>query len=522
VKTLARFVNKQAENSGVGSMAHKQGTNRHQSVLFPKVVDDYISDENPVRFIDAYVDSLDIERLGFHHAKTAETGRPPYHPRDLLKLYLYGYLNRIRSSRELEKATQRNVEIMWLLRRLTPDFKTIADFRKDNTEPMKKVCREFTLLCKKLDLFGGELVGIDGSKFSAVNHDSRSYTKQKLQQLIKEIDKKIETYFTRLESEDGTEEHHRAAQQRTLCEHITHLQAHKAELEELQQMLLESGETQVTLTDPDSRLMTTGKHGNDVSYNVQIAVDAKHKLIVVSDLTNEANDLHQLSPVAQAAKEILEVEHLKVTADKGYYNETQIAECEQHDISCYIPEQEKSQNKALGLYTDKDFYFDSTSDTYLCPANQRLSFRFQSIKGNKEVRVYETQCCRQCSLRAQCTRSKRNNRRIYRWVHEDIIEAMRERMNCHPDMARKRKELVEHPFGTIKHWMNHGYFLMREKKKVAVEISMSVLVYNMKRVMNILGVPALLAELRALSANALLSFSHFVYRRFYCTDGALF
>jgi transposase len=484
-------------------------------------VDDYISNENPVRFIDAYVDSLDVEQLGFHHAKTAETGRPPYHPRDLLKLYLYGYLNRIRSSRELEKATQRNVELMWLLCRLTPDFKTIADFRKDNPEAMKKVCREFTLLSKKLDLLGGELVGIDGSKFSAVNHNSRSYTRQKLQRLIKEIDKKIETYFTRLESEDKSEEHHRAPQQSILSEYITNLQAHKAELEKLQQTPMESGETSLSLTDPDSRLMKTGKHGNDVSYNVQIAVDAKHKLIVASDLTNEANDLHQLSPVAQAAKEILEVEHLAVTADKGYYNETQIAECEQHNISCYIPEQEKSQNKALGLFTDKDFQYDLKNNSYFCPAKEQLTYRGEFVKGNKLVKAYESRSCKQCMLRTQCTRSKSNNRRIYRWVNEEVIEAMRERMSCHPDRARKRKELVEHPFGTIKHWMNHGYFLMRGKKKVAAEVSLSVLVYNMKRVVNILGVPALLVELRALSANALLSLSHFIYRRFFRTNGAL-
>jgi hypothetical protein len=405
---------------------------------------------------------------------------------------------------------------------LRPDFKTIADFRKDNTEALKKVCREFTLLCKKLDLFGGELVGIDGSKFSAVNHNSRSYTKQKLQRLIKEIDEKIETYFTRLESADTTEGIARATQQRTVCERITHLQAHKAELEELQKMLIESGETSLSLTDPDSRLMVTRKHGADVSYNVQIAVDAKHKLIVASDLTNEANDLHQLSPLAEAAQEILEVEHLRVTADKGYYNERQIAECERHNISCYIPELEKSQNKALGLYTDKDFHYDSASDTYRCLANQRLSFCFQSTKGNKQVRVYETRCCKQCLLRAQCTRSKSNNCRIYRWDREDIIEAMRERMKSHPEVVQKRKELVEHAFAIIKHWMNHGYFLMRGKKKVAAEVSMSVLVYNMKRVLKILGVPTLLAELRALSANALLfSSHHFVHRRFYCLDGAL-
>jgi hypothetical protein len=360
------------------------------------------------------------------------------------------------------------------------------------------VRREFTLLCKKLDLFDGELVGIDGSKFSAINHDSRSFTKQKIQRLLKEIDEKINHYFTRLESADTTEGNHERA---IVSEHITNLQRHKEEVEQLQQMLDGSGKKSVSLTDPDSRLMVTGKHGNDVSYNVQIAVDSKHKLIVASDVTNEANDLHQLYTLAEAAKDLLEVEHLEVTADSGYYNEKQISECESNNISCYIPEPEKSQNKALGLYTDKDFYYDLPGDRYLCPANQYLNFRYQTIKGNKEIKVYETNCCRSCNLRSKCTRSRKNNRRIYRWINEDIIEAMRDRMKRQPEKVNKRKELVEHTFGTIKHWMNHGYFLMRGRKKVAAEVSMSVLVYNMKRVMNIIGIPDLLAVLKAIKQN---------------------
>jgi hypothetical protein len=291
--------------------------------------------------------------------------------------------------------------------------------------------------------------------------------------------------------------------QRNLSEHIANLQAHKAELEELQNILNESGETQITLTDPDSRLMTTGKHGNDVSYNVQIAVDSKHKLIVASGLTNEANDLHQLYTMAQTAKETLGVEHLEVTADKGYYNEKEIAKCERGNISCYVPEQEKSQNKALGLYTDKDFRYNPEDDVYICPANQRLSFRHRTVKGNKDMNIYETRGCKQCLLRAQCTRSKKNNRRIYRWVDKDIIEAMQETMKRNPEKLSKRKELVEHPFAIIKRWMNHDYFLLRGMEKVATEVSMTVLVYNMKRVLNILSVSELIAAVRELSGKTL-------------------
>jgi transposase len=483
--------------------------------MFPALVDDYVGENNPVRFIDAYVDSLKLDQLGFARAEAKATGRPPYSPSDMLKLYVYGYLNKLRSSRLLEQLTHRNIEVMWLLRKLQPDFKTIADFRKDNTQALKKVCREFTLLCKKLNLFGREFVGIDGSKFSAVNHDSRTYTKKKLQRLIKEINEKIETYFSQLDSADTRDSTVRMRETHSLQEHIAHLQEHKAELEKLQKTLTDSGETQISLTDPDSRLMTTGKHGNDVCYNVQIAVDAKHKLIVAHDVTNEANDLHQLEPMARAAKEMLEVERLDVTADKGYYNETQIAQCEQQDISCYIPEQEKSQNKALGLHTDRDFRYDATHDSYLCPAQEQLTYSFEMIKGNKQIRVYESTACKRCVLRSQCTRSRNNGRRIYRWVHEEVIEIMRERMMRDSRKARMRKELVEHPFAIIKHWMNHGYFLMRGMNKVATEVSLSVLVYNMKRVLNILGVSTLIAALRAMAAKGLSFLFPLAQRRIY-------
>ena len=484
-------------------MSFIEGFDRNQSVLFPLLVDEYVGEDNPVRFIDAYVDSLNLGELGFTHAQAKATGRPPYSPSDLLKLYVYGYLNKVRSSRQLEQLTHRNIEVMWLLRKLQPDFKTIADFRKENTQALKNVCREFTLLCKKLNLFGGELVAIDGSKFSAVNHNSRCYTKEKLQRLITEIDEKIEIYFTHLDSEDTTDESKTITTNRSLREHIAHLQIHKFELKQLQQTLNESGETQITLTDPDSRMMRTGHQGRDVCYNVQIAVDAKHKLIVAHDVTNDINDLHQLTPMAQAAKEVLTVEHLDVTADKGYYNETQIEQCEQENITCYIPEQEKSQNKALGLYTDRDFRYDATNDCYICPANEQLTKRSETIKGNKQVGIYESKKCKQCLLRSRCTRSQTNNRRIYRWVNEYVIEAMRKRMQRYPDKVRTRKELVEHPFATIKHWMNHGYFLLRGLKKVAAEISMSVLVYNMKRVLNILGVPTLIAAIQRLQKGTL-------------------
>jgi len=493
-------------------MEHKRGNARNQSSMFPGTVDDYISDENPARFIDAYVESLDLSVLGFRHTSLAITGRPPYHPSDLLKLYIYGYLNKIRSSRELEKATHRNVEVMWLIRQLHPDFKTIADFRKENIEALKKVCREFTLLCKRLDLFGGELVAIDGSKFSAVNHNSRSYTKEKLQRLLKEVDEKIALYFTNLEQGDTADGFSGFSATESINSRIASLQNHKAVVEQMLSTLAETGEKQVATTDPDSRMMRTGNRGRDVCYNAQIAVDEKHKLIIAHEVTNEGNDLHQLEPMAESAKEVLGVDHLEVTADKGYYNEMAIKQCEEKKIDCYIPEPEKSQNAGRGLYTDKDFLYDAESDKYICPANEYLSYRFESMKRNKLVRIYETGACRECMLRVNCRSSKRN-RRIYRWIHESTIEAMHCRMIEHPEKSQKRKTLVEHPFAVIKHWMNQGYFLLRGIKKVAGEFSMSVLAYNMKRVLSIITVPELIAAVGAIQMR--LSFLTFCIKSFF-------
>jgi transposase len=491
-------------------MGFVEGSDRGQRMLFPESVDDYITGDNPVRFIEAFVESQDLIKLGFTHAIPEETGRPPYDPRDLCKLYIYGYLNKIRSSRQLEHATYRNIELLWLLRKLHPDFKTIADFRKDNADGLKKLCRQFTLLCKKMDLFGGELIAIDGSKFSASNHNSRTYTTEKLRQMFTSIDEKIAAYFALLAGEDEAEEKViPSARAKELNDQIAKLEEHKRELERLEQMLLETGQSQISQTDPDSRMMRTGTQGVDASYNVQIAVDSKHKLIVDHDTTSDTNDQNQLSRMAIRAKETLGVQTLEVTADAGYYNKAEIKRCEDEQITCYVPEPEKSQNKLLGLYTDKDFRYDPTRDCYICPASQELTYRFQSTKGGKETRVYEGIVCKGCTLRSQCTRSQHGNRRVYRWVDEQVIETMHRRMLEQPEKVKKRKELVEHPFGTIKRSMNQGYFLMRGRAKVSAEVSLSVLAYNIKRVLNIIGLPKLVEAIKTLVGGAVRSVCHF-------------
>jgi transposase len=477
-------------------MSHIEGQSREQSEMFPAILDDYIGAENPVRVIDAFVDSLNLLSLGFEKVETKETGRPPYHPGDLLKLYLYGYMNRIRSSRQLERATHQNVELLWLLRKLTPDFKTIADFRKDNLSALKGVCREFTLLCKRLQLFGGELIGIDGSKFAAVNHSRKMYTKKQLQDLCLTLEKQIEEYFTLLEAEDGREADVPQLTKEQIESCIEHLQEHKAAVESLQKAMEASGETQCPMTDTDSRLMRTGHDGRDMSYNVQIAVDGKHKLIVDAEVTNALNDQRQLSRMAIQSQEILGVEQLEAVADAGYYRSEEIRLCAEAGITCYVPEPEKSRNEQYGCYTNKDFHYDQKRDCYHCPGGQELTRGSNVLKRDRMMIEYRTRACHGCSLRSVCVRKKHGGRRIYRWENESVLDALRDRMKRHPEKMQLRKELVEHPFGTMKQWMGHGFFLMRGIDKVSTEFHLTVLAYNMKRVLSIMGVNRLVAALR--------------------------
>ena len=472
-------------------MRYIQGIDRDQMTLLPEVLDDYISKENPVLFIDAYIDSLDPVRFGFTHSEPKEKGRMPYNPADLLKLYVYGYLNRIRSSRRLDKATYQNIELMWLLRRLHPDFKTIADFRKDNLQPIKKVCRDFTLLCKKLNLFGCELIAIDGSKFSAVNHNHRCFTKKKLMEILKAIDARINSYLNELDRTDLIESDVKDPSKEHLKAEIDELRARRKKYENVKEQIDKSGKSQISLTDPDSRMMKDSS-GTDVGYNLQIVTDSKHKLIVDHKVTNEATDDGQLFDMAIKAKEILDVDRLEAIADAGYYSRDDIMKCGDERITCYVPTYNSSKNKKAGLYTKDDFYYNQDKDCYTCPAKQNLAHHHDTKHQGKEVKVYRTQACSSCFLKANCTRAQ-NGRVIRRWVHEKVIDDMEERALTIPVKMDMRKSLVEHPLGTIKHWMVHDYFLMRGFEKVSAEMSLSVLCYNLKRVLNIVDFKKLMA-----------------------------
>jgi transposase len=480
-------------------MSYVEGENREQVVMFPAVMDDYIGQDNQVRFIEAFVNRLDLGALEFTKAAPEERGRPAYDPRDLLKLYIYGYLNEIRSSRKLERETKRNVEVLWLLRRLSPDHKTIADFRKDNPKPLRAVFREFTKLCKQLQLFGAELVGIDGSKFRAVNGKERNYTERRLTKRLQWIEEKIEKYLRALQQGDAAED---AAQSPTGAElqaKIATLQERQRKYEALKKGLAESGEQQVSLTDPEARLMK-GRQGQHVSYNVQIAVDDKHKLVADFAVSNEENDVNCLASVAQAAKQELGVAQLQVCADRGYYNTAQIKECEDAQITVYMERPRPKQD--ADIFPLARFVYDASKDVYQCPAGKQLSFRV--LDKAKQVKCYWTEACHSCPLKSQCTKGK-GPRKIKRPVAQDAADRMLARVQQQPQILKLRSQLVEHPFGTIKRPMRQDHFLLRGKKKVSGECSLTFLAYNLKRVITVLGVESLLAALAGRKIESVLS-----------------
>jgi transposase len=477
-------------------MSYIYGANRHEVILFPERLDNYIAEDNPVRFIDAFVDELDLAACGFHRAVPAVTGRPGYAPGDLLKLYLYGYLYRLRSSRRLEQETHRNVEVMWLLKKLRPDHKTIADFRKNNLKPIRQVCRTFTLLCKQLDLFGAELVAIDGSKFRAVNAKERNFTQDKLTKLIAQIDERVEAYLKELDRSDDQDDRGAVggAQAEALEAKIEALKQRKLLYEGFQAQLLSTSQEQLSLTDSESRAMKRGKgRGTEVCYNVQTAVDAKHKLIVACEVTNDPGDRDWLSPMALQAKEVL-VCGFDAVADVGYYHGHEVKTCLEAGITPYVPRPITSANEKLGLFSKDDFIYDKGTDTYQCPAGAGLTFRFDTVEHGRHIRYYATPACGGCALKPQCTRSK-GGRRITRWIDEHLLEEMEQRVRSRPEVMKRRKELVEHPFGTMKRGWDHGYFLMRGLEKVRAEFSLTVLAYNLRRVLNLVELPRLLAAL---------------------------
>ena len=471
-------------------MKHRAGLDRSQTLLFPERLEDYIAEGNPVRFLDAFVSPLDLHALGFEKARCANTGRPPCDPAVLLKLYLYGYLHRVRSSRLLEAECHRNVEVIWLLGKLAPDFKTIADFRKDNLKPLRAVARQFTRLCRKLELFGGELLAIDGSKFAAVNARDQNFNAAKLQDLIDRADERLAEYLKELDAADAVEPGGAALSQSELEAKIAALQEkqdwHKELLAEL-----DAEQKQVSVTDPEARKMPAA-HGMIVGYNAQMAVDAKHKLIAAEDVTNDVTDFQQLANVALEARANLELKQAEVVADAGYYNAAEVSRCVEQKITPYIPKADTSANTARGLYGKSRFQYDAAKDVYVCPAGAELIYRFATYELGRELKYYRASGCKGCGIKSRCTRNKAN-RTITREENEHLMEAMAVRMKAQPWKFKMRKTLAEHPFGTIKRWFGYTHFLMKGLEKVRCEWSLTTLAYNLKRVLNLVKLTELMA-----------------------------
>jgi len=482
-------------------MAYISGMDRNQAQMFPEYLEDYVNDDNPVRVIDTFVESLDLKKLQFTKVNSGGPGAPSYNPKDLLKLYLYGYMNGIRSSRKLEKATYVNIEIIWLIRKLRPDFKTIADFRKENKNQLKQILKEFNLLCKDWSLFGGELVAVDGTKFRADNSKKNNYNKKKIDRQLKYIEERTEEYLKILDESDKEEsEIHPQYTVEQLKEKIEELEKRKEFYKDLEHKIENSTDNEISTTDPEARMMDNKKNGLEVNYNVQIAVDAKNKLILATEVTNKPSDQGHLNEMAQAAKETLgigEKDTLKVTADKGYYQAEDLIACDENGTETYITHQTYSNATGNPEYYSNKFKYDSSEDVYICPEGQKLYRTNHKVENPDQIKYKNFRACRNCPNKDKCTKSGKG-RVINRGKHQDFLDVVDARTLKNMDIYHQRQMIVEHPFGTVKRTMNAGYFLTRGLKSVRAEADLIFLAYNIKRAINIMGVKEILRRIEAI------------------------
>src|SRR6266700_3464312 len=480
-------------------MGYIKGSDRAQQTLFPATIDEYVDKANPVRVIGAFTGMLDYKELEFKRAEAAATGRPPYEPRALMGLYIYGHQNRVRSSRKLERECERNLEVIWLMEDLKPDFKTIADFRKDNGEAIKKVMVKFRMWCMEEGLYGRKMASIDGSKFRAVNSRDRKYDENRLKKMIERENAEVEKYLKEMEEADQQESGDAGLRVLELEKKMARMKEIVDRHEELLRRLKESGQRQLSLTDEEAQLMKTNNGGHEVSFNAQVVVDDENKLIVECEVTNDCNDKGQLANMAKKAKEALQVDKLDVLADRGYFDGTTIKECEESGITPYLPTP-RSSAKGKGVTAADSFSYDERRDLYVCPQGEELTFRTKETSHNKVYKIYRTGACAGCPKREQCTKSK-TGRKLRRWVDQAVVDRLKKRMLEHPELMKKRKAMAEHPFGTIKRAMDQGYFLMKGIKKVTTEINLTVLAYNIKRVITILGVEKIVKSMEARAAS---------------------
>src|ERR671930_837486 len=472
-----------------------EGIDRGQTTLFPECLEDWIDEDNSVRVIEAFVEGLDLAELSFGGVEPEITGRPSYRPSVLLKLYIYGYLNRVQSSRRLEREAGRNVEVMWLTGRLVPDHKTIADFRKDNGPAIRKVCARFVELCREMGLIAKASVAIDGSKFKAVDNRDKNFTRAKVGRRRAQLEESVARYLSQLDTADRQEPSEALGiKTDRLKEKLAKLEEEMEKLAAIEKQMLAAPDQQISLTDPDSRSMATSGRGSGVvGYNVQVAVETEHHLIVTHEVTNSGSDRAQLANVAKQAKAVLQTETLEAVADRGYFNSPEILACHEAGIIVTLPKPMTSGAKSDGRFGKQDFVYLANEDVYRCPAGERLPYRYTNEEAGKVLRRYWTTACSKCPLKSQCTTGP--ERRITRWEHEHLLDDVQRRLDANPQAMRKRRETVEHPFGTIKARMGATHFLMKTLPKVAAEMALSVLAYNLTRVINILGIRPLIAAI---------------------------
>jgi transposase len=481
----------------MGMKRFVEGEDRRQSTLLPDCLEDYLAEDNPVRVIEVFVDELDLGALGFEGVSPALTGRPAYHPATLVKIYLYGYLNRIQSSRRLERETQRNIELMWLTGRLRPDFKTIADFRRDNGSAIRSACTQFVVLCRELNLFTRAVVAIDGSKFKAVNNRDKTFTVAKVAKRIEQVEASIGRYLAVLDRADREDDDVAEAKTVRLKEKIEGLRRQMQSLQEMGEQVEASPDKQVSLTDPDARSMaTSGKGTGIVGDHVQMAVDAEPHLIVAHEVTNIGSDRSQLTAMSQEALKATGCDDLTVLADRGYDNGDEVLACEGTGILPVIPKTQTSGNPKRGLFSGTDFIYDAENDRYTCPAGQHLTKGKVRSDRRDEIDHYRNlTACEACVLKPKCTTDK--HKRVKRWVHEGVLDKMQARLDRMPEAMIIRRQTVEHPFGTLKAWMGSTHFLTKTLDQVRTEMSLQVLAYNMKRMINIFGVKRLMQAIAA-------------------------
>jgi len=474
-----------------------EGEDRRQAYLLPQSLDDYVSEDNPVRVVEVFIGELDLGALGFAGVEPAATGRPAYHPSTMLKLYLYGYLNRLPSSRRLEREAGRNIEMMWLTGRLAPDFKTIANFRRDNGAAIRAVCAQFVVLCRRLNLFTRAIVAIDGSKFKAVNNRDKNFTVTKLAKRLQQVDASIERYLAALDRADREESDVAEARTGRIQDKIAGLRRQMQALKAMEQQVQAAPDKQVSLTDPDARSMATSGRGTGlVGYNVQTAVDAEHHLIVAHEVTNVGHDRTQLQPMAVKARDATGCEQLTALADRGYFNGEQVLACEGTGVLPCVPKTDTSSAAKRGLFTRQDFIYDAEHDHYTCPAGQKLTRSRRRPNRKDDLDEYRhLTACFTCPLKPKCTPDKL--KRFRRWEHEGVLDKMQARLDQMPDAMLVRRQTVEHPFGTLKSWMGSAHFLTKTLEKVRTEMSLHVLAYNLKRMIHLFGVGPLMAAIRA-------------------------